>query len=66
MIGLNLSLPVFGAALPLLLWPLLPSTSEIRNYRLLISSWCAEFLLVLLWRVFYWTDGLFDGLWFQF
>lgn len=66
MIGLNISLLVFGAALPLLLWPLLPSTPEIRNYRLLISSSCAEFFLVLLLRVFCWADGLFDGLRFQF
>jgi hypothetical protein len=65
-IGLNLSLLIFGAALPLLLWPLLPSTSEIRNYRLLMSSSCAQFFLVFLWRVFHPTDGIFDGLWFQF
>lgn len=46
----------FCVFLPLLLWPLLPSTSEILNFRVLLASSSLELIVFLLWTAYLWTD----------
>lgn len=49
----------FGAVFPILVWPLLPSTSEINNYRILAFTSITQLVLMLLWTAYCRTnDGL--------
>lgn len=55
-IGFYQTLFDFGAVLPIIVWPLLPSTSEINNYRMLMYSSCTEFVVLFLWAACFRND----------
>ena len=48
----------FGTVLPILAWPLMPSTSEILNYRMLLCSSSFGLIILLLWTVYFRTEDI--------
>lgn len=56
------SLFIFGVFLPVIIWPLLPSTSEVVSYRILAFSSLVQFVLALLWSVCDTVTDTDDGL----
>lgn len=50
-----------GAVIPLLLWPLLPSTFEEGNFQLLLGTAVWHLLFLCLWKLALWIDQLVNG-----
>ena len=64
---------ILGVFLPVIIWPLLPSTSEVVSYRILAFSSLAQFVSTVLWDIYAITTGTDDTLpssfrriWFAF
>ena len=53
---------ILGVFLPVIIWPLLPSTSEVVSYRILAFSSLAQFVSTLLWSVYATTTDTDDTL----